>query len=43
MAGKFAITKLPILEGTINTYLKNEFKFIDVELMEKIKNNGLFQ
>ena len=37
IAGKFAITKLPILEGTINSYLKEEFKYVDVELMEKIR------
>jgi hypothetical protein len=43
IAGRFAITKLPILEGTINTYLKNEFRYIDTELMEKIETNSLFQ
>ena len=37
IAGKFAITKLPILERTINSYLKEEFKYVNVELMQKIR------
>jgi hypothetical protein len=40
IVGEIAKRKYPILEGTINSFLNEEFRAVDSDLTEKILNKG---